>query len=92
MRLSIAECGCILRNVGGADMIIPFVKVNRQARICNYCGKEIDDFSGSLSIKDVRMPYLSRFDMDALNLTLCPDCLDRIVDDCRISPITEYGT
>lgn len=71
-------------------MILPFKKDDCRVQVCNKCGGVIDDFSGSLIIKDVHMPYLSRHDYDLLNLTLCVDCLDRLVDGCAINPITEY--
>lgn len=71
-------------------MILQFGTCGRQHRICNHCGKVIDDLSGSLTIHDVNMPYRSKYDFDILNLTLCVDCLDNFVDGCAINPITEY--
>ena len=70
-------------------MIAPYKTIEKQELICNYCGKVIDDFSGSVTIDGV-MPWLSKYDFDLLNMTLCPDCLDAIVDGCAVSPITVY--
>ena len=57
---------------------------------CNKCGKEISHV-GFFGIKDYTMPYGSKYDFDTLNLVLCVDCLDELVDGCVISPITEYA-
>lgn len=70
-------------------MIVPCKIKENQDLICNCCGKVIDDLSGSLTIDGV-MPWLSKYDFDLLDMTLCPDCLDAIVDGCAVSPITAY--
>lgn len=57
---------------------------------CNKCGKDIP-LVGFFGIKDYTMPYGSKYDFDTLNLVLCTDCLDELIDGCVISPITEYA-
>lgn len=55
---------------------------------CNKCGKKIDNmhvFSG-LSVTK-RLEYGSKYDLDLLELDLCGDCLDKIIDECAITPV-----
>lgn len=56
---------------------------------CNKCGKDIP-IGGYFGIMNYKMPYGSKYDYDTLNLILCVECLDELVDGCTINPITEY--
>jgi len=38
-----------------------------------------------------RLGYGSRYDEDYLDIDLCCECMDKIIDECLISPITECG-
>ena len=67
-----------------------FERKKRSGYRCNKCGKEISA-GGFLGISGFTMPYGSRHDYDTLNLNLCVDCLDALVDSCVINPVTEYS-
>ena len=57
---------------------------------CNLCGKEMDfwDVQEEFSIHNFNIGYGSKHDGDALELDLCCDCMDDLIDRCKISPIT----
>ena len=55
---------------------------------CNKCGKEMDDVDIYGELKYVgMMPYGSKYDMEHVEMHLCIECLDELVDSCVISPI-----
>lgn len=62
--------------------------------ICNMCGKKFDmwDKSNGFSTSD-QFGYGSKRDGDNIELDLCCDCMDKVVDyvveNCKINPITE---
>ena len=62
--------------------------------ICNMCGKEFDlwDEQEDFSIIKSRIGYGSRYDDHRLELRFCCDCMDRIIDLCRIHPTTDLET
>lgn len=60
--------------------------------VCNMCGKEfteIDDFSG-LKVNGM-LGYGSKYDGDRIELNLCCDCMDTVIDavakNCKHYPI-----
>lgn len=57
---------------------------------CNLCGKQFDiwDTQEGFSINR-RLGYGTKYDGDELQLDLCCDCMERIIDECKISPIIE---
>ena len=57
---------------------------------CNLCGKEMDfwDVQEEFSIKSFNIGYGSKHDGDSLELDLCCDCMDELIDRCKINPIT----
>ena len=57
---------------------------------CNYCGKEFDkaDMTGGIRIAHF-LGYGSIHDGNHLTLDLCSDCLDNLIDSCKISPLEE---
>ncbi len=59
---------------------------------CNYCGKEFDkaDMTGGMRIGHL-LGYGSIHDGNYLTLDLCSDCLDNLIDSCKISPLEECG-
>ena len=61
--------------------------------VCNMCAKPLDiyDINENYTIHK-KLGYGTRFDGDMLNLRLCCDCMESIIDDCIISPITEVNT
>lgn len=62
------------------------VKMN-EAR-CNKCGKKLDEFdvNGDYTLHK-KIGYGSKHDGEDLNLTLCSDCLDELIDSCKIPPV-----
>lgn len=60
---------------------------------CNLCGKEMDrwDRQEGFSIHR-RCGYGTKYDGETLELDICCDCMERLIDSCRLSPIeSEYG-
>lgn len=57
-------------------------------RICNCCGKEMDffDIQEDFTISR-KVGYGSKYDMMIIDLHLCGDCFDKIVDGCKESPV-----
>ena len=60
---------------------------------CNLCGKEMDfwDVQEEFSIQSYYIGYGSKHDGDALELDLCCDCMDDLIDRCKINPITSLS-
>lgn len=57
-----------------------------QKVFCNKCGKELDRYEEWDSIETV-MPYGSKYDGSLIDLDLCTQCLDELIDSCKISPV-----
>jgi len=59
--------------------------------ICNKCGKEFDvyDTQEDFSIHRSNIGYGSKHDGCDLELDLCCNCMDEIIDSCKISPVTD---
>lgn len=57
---------------------------------CNMCGKTFDfwDEQEGFSIEGM-VGYGSKYDMCQLRLDLCCDCMDKIIDQCVISPVKD---
>lgn len=55
---------------------------------CNRCGREFDvwDVQHDFSIQR-RIGFGSKYDGDFLNLDLCCDCMDKLIDECEIPPV-----
>ena len=49
---------------------------------CNKCGKK------NFSVYR-RLGYGTKYDGDDLELDLCCDCMEKLIDECIISPIVE---
>lgn len=60
-------------------------------RKCNKCGKLFDDLDTQeeLSIHTL-LGYGSKYDGHVIQLDLCCDCLDELIESCKISPIISY--
>lgn len=58
--------------------------------VCNLCGKEFDiwDKQENFTIQ-TDFGFGTKFDGDRLNLHLCCNCMEKIVDSCKISPVIE---
>lgn len=59
---------------------------------CNLCGKHLDEFDIQQKAEiHTQIQYGSGYDGDKLDLQLCNRCLDMLIGQCAISPITEGG-
>lgn len=56
---------------------------------CNLCKKELDfwDMTEDYSIKG-RLGYGTKYDGNDLELHICCECMNKLIDSCKISPIT----
>jgi len=61
-------------------------------RICNKCGKEIDEHYESMNINH-KIGYGSKYDDARLEIDLCNECLDEWIDwlrsQCKYDIIVE---
>ena len=57
---------------------------------CNKCGKEMDIFDKQedFTICKDRLGYGTKFDGEKLKIRLCCDCMEELIDSCKILPIT----
>lgn len=57
---------------------------------CNRCGKELDlyDFQQMFYVR-TKLQYGSRHDGETIRYRLCSSCIDSIIEESAISPITE---
>lgn len=55
---------------------------------CNKCGKKLDmwDVQEDFSMER-HLGYGSRYDGDHLDLDLCCECMDKIIEECAIPPV-----
>lgn len=59
---------------------------------CNLCGKKFDFFDEQEDFSIARtIGYGSRYDMCSLRLDLCCECMDKLIEQCAISPVTDQG-
>jgi hypothetical protein len=62
---------------------------------CNVCGKPIDQICEDQAVVSIhnRIGYGSKYDGDEIDLDICCDCFDKLIDDftekCAINPIKE---
>ena len=58
--------------------------------VCNKCGKKFDiwDVQENFSINTL-LGYGTKYDGDKLELHLCCNCIEKLVDECVVSPIKE---
>lgn len=59
---------------------------------CNKCGKKMDvyDTQQNCSIQG-QLGYGSEYDGEFLDLDLCCECMDKLINECKISPIEGLG-
>ena len=61
-------------------------------QICNHCGKELDIFDLQQEFTIHRkIEYGSSYDGCIVHLQLCCDCFDKMVESCKVNPITEVA-
>lgn len=58
---------------------------------CNKCGKKFNiwDLNERFSMHR-RMGYGSKYDGDSLELDLCCECMDKLIESCTISPVETH--
>ena len=61
--------------------------------ICNMCGKEFDtwDMQEGFYIHSSYIGYGSKYDGGSLDIDLCCNCMDKIIDACKIFPVTDIA-
>ena len=61
-----------------------------RTNICSKCGKAFDFFDAQedFSIRR-KLGYGTKYDGDRLDVQLCCDCMEKLIDECAVSPITE---
>lgn len=59
-----------------------------QPRVCNCCGKDMDffDIQEDFTISR-KVGYGSKYDTMIIDLRICGDCFDKIVDGCSVTPV-----
>lgn len=64
------------------------MKDNLIRQVCNVCGRDLDevDVQEDYGIHKV-MGYGTKFDGDTLDLHLCCNCMENLIDSCAVSPI-----
>lgn len=56
--------------------------------VCNVCGKEFDIFDEQEDFTLKRkLGYGTKRDGDKLSLHFCCECMDKLIDSCKVSPI-----
>lgn len=65
-------------------------KVRAMATVCNVCGKVLTrcEEKNHVKINQV-MGYGSQFDGDRVDMDICNECFDRLIESCKIDPIQE---
>ena len=57
---------------------------------CHHCGKALDEWDLGENFKiHTEVGYGSKYDLSVIDLRLCCDCFDRLVDECVLSPIVK---
>lgn len=58
--------------------------------VCNLCGKELEffDLQNDFTIHR-KVQYGSIYDGYTVNLKLCCDCFDDLVQQCKVNPMSE---
>lgn len=60
---------------------------------CNLCGNVLDEFDLQEDFSfQKRLGYGTKYDMDFLNLKICCQCMEKIIDGCKITPIISDNT
>lgn len=57
-------------------------------RVCNKCGKTMEEWDNALGLSlRKRIGYGSVHDGEYVDLDLCCECFDAIVDSCAFDPV-----
>lgn len=57
--------------------------------VCNMCGKpfQLWDAQEDFSIHKHPLGYGTKYDTEDLELHLCCECMEKIIDMCKINPV-----
>lgn len=56
--------------------------------VCNRCGKSLDIWDRQEDFTIFKnLGYGTVYDGETLDLHLCCDCIEKIIDECKVSPI-----
>lgn len=59
-----------------------------EKRYCNICGKEFDEYDVQEDYSiEKKIGYGSKHDGETLSLHICVDCMDKLIDKCKIDPV-----
>lgn len=57
---------------------------------CNICGKTFDDYDYFNKCElSTWAGYGSKYDGALVHISFCVDCMDKLIESCKISPIEE---
>ena len=57
---------------------------------CNKCGKRLDEWDIQEEFRFYgRLGYGTTYDGNSIELDLCCECMEELIDSCAISPIVE---
>ena len=61
-------------------------------RYCNICGNKMDmwDIQEDFTIHSY-VGYGSKFDEEEIELHICCDCMDQMIENCAISPLVKHA-
>ena len=57
--------------------------------VCNLCGKHLDFFDEHQFYIYTEVGYGSVHDGEELKLDLCCECMDKLIESCKVSPISK---
>lgn len=67
--------------------------MTRNETYCNLCGKKLDTWDKQEEFAIYRLlGYGTRYDGEFLELDLCCECMDKLIEMCAISPIVDTNT
>lgn len=57
-------------------------------KYCNICGKEFDEWDAQEAFSiEKKIGYGSKYDGETLSLHICINCMDELIDKCKIRPV-----
>lgn len=67
------------------------VEMHKEPVFCNLCGSKFDfwDEQADFSIHKDRITYGSKYDMASLSIRWCCRCIDKTIDLCVITPVSD---
>lgn len=65
-------------------------KMTTKKIICNKCGKTFNEWDTHEDFSIYKhLGYGTKYDGDYLQLDICCGCMEKLIEECAISPITE---